>query len=93
MGSLFPDLAIIGYSDSFYFYENQISIRLASVFDVESGSSLVYPMLGYDFQNGLTLSLLYGVFFGKTTGDPLMESIFYYFRDNDVIAWRIRYEF
>ncbi len=90
-GSFLSDLVTMGFRDSFF--DDRLSTTLAAIFDAKTGSSVLYPQLGYDFQNGLTISLSYAAISGTSTGDDLLEPMFYYFRDNDLIMWKVRYEF
>ncbi len=90
-GSFLSDLITIMFRDSFF--DDRLTTTLAATFDVKTGSSALWPQFGYDFQNGLTIGLSYAAISGTSTGDDLIEPVFYYFKDNDIIIWKVRYEF
>ena len=86
-----PDLLTLRYDDSFLY--GQLTTSVTAVIDTMSGSYLVWPQIGYIFQNGIRTDISYGYIRGVDDKDGLFDPIFYYFNENDVFMWRIRYEY
>ncbi len=91
MDAYLADLISIGYRDTFY--GGRIPLTLLAIFDANTGSSVLWPQIGYDFQNGFTIALSYVMISGKAVEDDITQPVFYYYRDNDVVTMKLRYEF
>ncbi len=91
-GALFPNLMACGYLDSFF--KNRFTTSITAFFDKESGSYVLQPQIGYNLRNNLSFRLSYTDISGKSNNDRgMIEPIFYYYKDNDVLIWKICYAF
>ena len=88
--SFFTDLLSLRFQDSFF--SGRLNTSVTAVIETGHGDSIFWPEVKWDFQNGLTLSLAYAVISGDNDGDWHDVSVFSYFDDNDVVMWRVRYE-
>lgn len=86
-----PDLLTFRYDDSFL--ESTLSTSFTAVVDTQSGSYILWPQIGYDFQNGFKTDISYGYIKGTGKDSGIFDPIFHYFDTNDVIMWRLRYEY
>ncbi|MBN2282694.1 MAG: hypothetical protein JXO48_02275 [Deltaproteobacteria bacterium] len=88
---LLTDLITCRYEDSFM--SGRVKTKMTGIFDVRNDGYVLWPEIGYDFQNGWTVDLSYAGIRGSGGSDWEDNSIFYYFRDNDILMGRIRYEY
>jgi hypothetical protein len=79
------------FEDSYY--SNRLNVSLAGIFDIQRNGHSIWPKIGYDFLNGFSTELSYACISGKSDSINTTESIFYYFRDNDILIWEVRYDF
>lgn len=75
------------------YYQGHIPVSIKALFDTRSNSSVFWPKVGYDFQNGWLIELSYAAIDGKTDNQGLLEPMFYYYRDNDILIGSVRYEY
>lgn len=91
-GSLFPTLLALGYMDSFF--DDRLRTAFMALIDRNSGSNVIRPQIGYKIRNNITVQVSYTCITGKSLEDgSLIESAFYYFRNNDVAMCKIAYTF
>jgi len=58
-----------------------------------SERSIIWPKIGYNFQNGLLLELSFAFIDGNPDEEEEVDPVFYTFRNNDILMWKVRYEF
>ena len=88
---LLPDMLTCRYEDSFL--EDLLYTEITYIYEDRHGGRIFWPMLGLDFQNGFTLEVSYAAIEGKGSGSWENDSLFYYFRDNDMVMAKVRYAF
>ncbi len=91
LSPLLSNLVTLRYDDSFF--DSRITASVTTVYHIQSNGSIIWPKIGYDFQNGLLLELSFAFIDGKPDNDEEVDPIFYYFRNNDLLMWKVRYEF
>lgn len=69
------------------YFSGRLKIFLTAMYDTRDGGHLAWPKIQVDFQNGLVIELSYVYINGD--GDSLMG----YYRDNDLVMLRVRYEY
>jgi len=84
------DLLTFRLEDSFW--EGRIPISITYMYEAGNRGSIFWPKIGYDFQNGFSTELAYAAIDGKPSGGQL-EPLFYYFRENDIVVFEMRYEY
>ena len=87
----FSDIFTLRLEDSFY--NSQIKTSLSGIIDVRNNGFLLWPKLEYDFLNGLSIELSYASISGKHEDENELVSLFYYYKDNDIVLWKIKYEY
>ena len=75
------------------YFDDRVSISMTSIFETRSGGVVVWPKVGYDFQNGFEVELGYVGIKGHGEGDYEDDSIFYYYKDNDLIMVNFYYAY
>jgi len=75
------------------YFDDQISISMTAIFETSNGGMILWPQVGYDFQNGFKIECGYTAIDGHGEGDYQKDSIFYYYKDNDFITVNLRYAF
>ncbi|MFZ5569826.1 MAG: DUF1302 family protein [Thermodesulfobacteriota bacterium] len=88
---LFSDLLSFKYEDTFY--NGRIPVAFTAIFDTRNGGRMYKPEIGWDFQNGITLELAYAGISGQEEPGELIQNSFYYYRDNDMVTFQLRYEY
>ncbi len=88
---LFTDLLSFKYEDTFY--RGHIPISFTAIFDTRGGGRVYRPKIGWDFQNGLTLELSYAGISGQEEQGELIQNSFYYYRNNDMVMFNLRYDY
>ncbi len=71
----------------------RVPVALTCLVSVDKPGAVIWPKIGYDFQNGLSTSLSYIFLDGRSDAPNTTESLFYYFRNNDTLIWKIHYDF
>jgi hypothetical protein len=66
---------------------------MTGIFETRNGGVILWPQVGYDFQNGFKAEVGYVSIDGHGEGDYQEDSLFYYYKDNDFIMVNIRYAF
>ncbi len=87
----FSDIFTWRFEDSFY--NSQIKIYLTGMTDINNSGFLFWPKLEYDFLNGFSIELSYASISGKHEDENELVSLFYYYKDNDIVLWEIKYEY
>ncbi|TFG38525.1 MAG: SPOR domain-containing protein [Syntrophobacterales bacterium] len=85
------DIMTCRYEDSYY--DSRVKFKVTGIFEMENGGTIFWPEVGYDFQNGFTAYLSYANIEADKGSSWEDNSLFYYFRDNDIVIWRLRYEY
>ncbi len=88
---ILTDLIFFRFQDSFF--SNHLYLTFTGIFDTEKQGYSIWPKIGYDFQNGFSVELSYAEIAGESDEENTTESIFYYFRNNDVLMLRLKYAF
>lgn len=99
-----PALIVLRYDDSFF--ESQLTFSFTAMYDVFKGGVVLWPKIGWDFQNSFKIELsyafMYGVKYSQYTGQSSQETVggysadntlFYYMKDNSLVMLRLKYEF
>jgi len=79
------------FQDSYF--DKRVKVWLAAVFETRQGGMVFWPKLGYDFKNGFEAEIGYVGINGSGEGDYDEDSLFYYYRDNDLIMVNFTYAF
>jgi len=85
------DIMTCRYEDSYY--DSRIKVEVTGIFEMKKGGTLFWPEVGYDFQNGFSTYLSYANISADEGSSWEDNSLFYYFRDDDIVIWRMRYEY
>ncbi|WP_319525945.1 DUF1302 family protein [uncultured Desulfosarcina sp.] len=88
---LLPDMFTCRYEDSFL--DDLLYTEITFIYEDRHGGTIFWPMIGLDFQNGFTLEVSYAGIDGEGSGSWENDSLFYYFRDNDMVMAKVRYVF
>lgn len=75
------------------YLDDQISISMTAIFETRNSGVILWPQVGYDFQNGFKVEAGYVAIDGHGEGDYQNDSIFSYYNDNDFIMVNVRYAF
>jgi hypothetical protein len=85
------DLLSLQYQDSFF--DKRVEVWLTGIFETRRGGLIFWPRLGYDFKNGFTAEVGWVGINGRGSGDYDTDSLFYYYRENDLVTFRLTYAF
>ena len=85
------DIITCRFEDSYF--DGRIKTKISAIFDTKNGGTIFWPEVGYDFQNGFSVELSYAAIWGKGESTRENNSVFYYFRDNDILMGKVRYEY
>ncbi|MBU1168390.1 MAG: hypothetical protein KKD44_02390 [Proteobacteria bacterium] len=88
---MITDLFIMRLEDSYF--DNHLSLSISGVYDTKQKGYTLWPKIGYDFLNGFSTNLSYIHIEGESDSRNNTASIFYYFRNNDSLIWKVRYAF
>lgn len=75
------------------YFDDRVSLSFTSIFETRNGGVVVWPKVGYDFQNGFKAEVGYVAINGHGEGDYEKDSIFYYYKDNNVIMMNFYYAY
>jgi len=75
------------------YFDGRVKMTVKGIFDTQHGGKVFWPEIGYDFQNGLFIEVGYAAIWGDRGSSWESDSIFYYFRDNDLLMAKVRYEY
>ncbi|MBW2594781.1 MAG: SPOR domain-containing protein [Deltaproteobacteria bacterium] len=75
------------------YFDGRVKTTIKGIFDTQHGGKIFWPEIGYDFQNGFLIEVGYAVIRGDRGSSWESDSIFYYFKDNDIVMGKIRYEY
>ena len=67
--------------------DEKLDIIFTTIYDTQNSSIIVMPETGYKINSNLSLKVSYS--FIKSDPDSFMG----YYNDNDILSWRLRYEF
>jgi hypothetical protein len=87
-GAYFTDLLTLRLQDSFM--DGRLLFKYTAMFETQHSGSIHWPELTVDFQNGWTLALAYVAIDGDRDGETF-EPLFYHYRNNDFVSFKIRY--
>ncbi|TFG91808.1 MAG: SPOR domain-containing protein [Syntrophobacterales bacterium] len=85
------DIVSCKFEDSYF--DGRIKTTIKGIFDTKHGGKVFWPEIGYDFQNGFLVEVGYATIWGDRGSTWENDSIFYYFRDNDLLMGKVRYEY
>lgn len=75
------------------FWDGRLSVVFNTLIDIENVGSLIWPQVGYDFQNGFSFDIE-GIFYDGKSGERNESvSLFRYLKDNDTAIVRLKYAF
>jgi hypothetical protein len=69
------------------YLDSRLKIKLTLIYETREWGYIFWPRVEWDFQNGLSLELAYANISGGE------DSFMYYYRDNDIFMWKIRYTY
>jgi hypothetical protein len=75
------------------YFDDRVSISMTGILETRNNGVILWPQIGYDFQNGFKVEFGYTAIDGQGEGDYQKDSIFYYYKDNDFITVNLRYAF
>ncbi|RJP90878.1 MAG: hypothetical protein C4518_08240 [Desulfobacteraceae bacterium] len=75
------------------YFDDHVKVSMTGIFETYRGGIIWWPKIGYDFQNGFEAELGYVGINGHGEGDYEEDSLFYYYKDNDLIMVTIRYAY
>ena len=79
------------FEDSYF--KGRVPVALTVLVSLENPGHVIWPRIGYDFQNGFSTTLSYVHLDGRSDTLNTTESLFYYFRNNDSVIWKLHYDF
>lgn len=85
------DIVTCKLEDSYF--DGRVKATVKGIFDTQHGGKVFWPEIGYDFQNGFLIEVGYAAIRGDRGASWESDSIFYYFKDNDIVMGKIRYEY
>jgi hypothetical protein len=89
---LISDFITCRLEDSYL--NNRFQISMTAIYGTRDKGYILWPKLGYDFQNGLLIEISYVNIYGKENDNSAFDySLFNSYNDNDIFIWRIRYEY
>jgi hypothetical protein len=88
-GAYFTDLLTLRLQDTFL--DGRLLFKYTAMFETQHDGTIHWPELTYDFQNGLAVTLAYAAIDGDLDGETI-EPLFYHYRDNDFVSFKIRYQ-
>jgi len=89
MPPIMTDFLITRIQDNFF--SNYFNISVTAIMDLENNGMVFMPDIGLDFQNGLTLNLTYASIHDYNKGKS--RSLFGFYKDNDIVTLRLKYEY
>ena len=85
------DIVSCKFEDSYF--DGRVKTTVKGIFDMKYGGKILWPEIGYDFQNGFFVEVGYAVIWTDRRSTLERDSIFHYFKDNDIVMGKIRYEY
>ncbi len=85
------DIASCKLEDSYF--DGRVRVTIKGIFETRHGGKVFWPEIGYDFQNGFLVEAGYAAIRGDRGSSWESDSIFYYFKDNDVLMAKVRYRY
>lgn len=69
------------------YFDSKLKIKITFIYEARDRGYIFWPKAEWDFQNGLSVEVSYANISGKE------DSFLYYYNDNDILLWKIRYTF
>ncbi|MBN2397130.1 MAG: SPOR domain-containing protein [Deltaproteobacteria bacterium] len=88
---LITDIVSCKFEDSYL--DGRIKTTIKGIFDMKHGGKIFWPEIGYDFQNGFLVELGYAAIWTEKGSAWEDASLFYYFKDNDMVMLKLRYRY
>jgi hypothetical protein len=88
---LITDIVSCKFEDSYL--DGRIKATIRGIFDMKHGGKIFWPEIGYDFQNGFLVDLGYAGIWTEKGSTWEDASIFYYFKNNDMVILKLRYRY
>ncbi|MBW2673386.1 MAG: SPOR domain-containing protein [Deltaproteobacteria bacterium] len=88
---LVTDIVSCKFEDSYF--DGRVKTTVKGIFDMKHGGKVFWPEIGYDFQNGFLVEVGYAAIWTDKGSFSENASIFYYFKDNDVLIAKVRYRY
>ena len=85
------DIVSCKFQDSYS--DGRVKTSVKGVFDMKHGGKILWPKIGYDFQNGFLVEAGYVLIWTDKGSTWNGASIFSYFEDNDMLTLTVRYEY
>jgi len=85
------DIVSCKFEDSYF--DGRVKTTVKGIFETKHGGKIFWPEIGYDFQNGFLVEVGYAAIWGDGGSSCESDSIFYYFRDNDLLMAKVRYRY
>jgi hypothetical protein len=79
------------FEDSYF--KGRVPVACTCLVSLKNPGYVIWPRIGYDFQNGFSTTLSYLHLDGRSEALNTTESLFYYFRNNDSLIWKLHYDF
>jgi hypothetical protein len=79
------------FEDSYF--KGRVPVACTFLVSLNNHGYVIWPRIGYDFQNGFSTTLSYLHLDGRSDSLNTTESLFYYFRNNDSLIWKLHYDF
>ena len=88
---LITDIVSCKFEDSYF--DGRVKTTVKGIFDMKYGGKVLWPEIGYDFQNGFLVDVGYAAIWMEKGSFCENASIFHYFKDNDIVMGTVRYEY
>jgi len=85
------DIVSCKFEDSYF--DGRVKTTVKGVFDMKHGGKVFWPEIGYDFQNGFLVEVGYAAIWTDKGSTWENDSIFYYFKGNDLFMAKVRYRY
>lgn len=88
MPPLITDVLAVRIQDEFL--GGRMKTAFTLLWDARTGAMVLWPTLGWDFQNGLSMEIAYASISAESDNE---RSIFSFYDDNDIVTARVRHAF
>ncbi|MDD5722542.1 MAG: hypothetical protein PHY29_02250 [Syntrophales bacterium] len=85
------DIVSCKFEDSYF--DGRVKTTIKGIFDTKHGGKVLWPGIAYDFQNGFLIEVGYAAILGDRGATWDSDSIFYYFKDNDLLMGKVCYQY
>lgn len=69
------------------YFDGKLKLKIAFIYEARDSGYIFWPKAEWDFQNGLSIEVSYANISGEE------DSFLYYYKDNDILLWKVRYTF